>query len=193
MRSPERDVKNELRDDRTAPNRRGPATGCARLARASSFPPPMKDVTLRVIGTVENGRTSTDDADWGSLESSIVLRPECAAGATGLAQFSHALVVFFMHVDPLDEAPALVRRPRGREDMPMLGVFAQRGRMRPNPIGVTAVEVVRVEDGAVVVRGLDAIDGTPVLDLKPYVPAFDRRDATSPEWMTRLMQGYFEP
>jgi len=165
----------------------------ARALRASHLPAVMKDVTLRVIGFVDNARTSTADADWGGLESTLQLRPEFRAGLTGLEQFSHALVVFFMHVDPLDEAPTLIRRPRGREDMPMLGVFAQRGRMRPNPIGVTAVEIVRVADGTVVVRGLDAIDGTPVLDLKPYVPEFDRREAATPEWMTRLMKGYFAP
>ena len=151
----------------------------------------MKDVTLRVIGFVDNARTSTADAEWGGLESTILLRPEFQPGLLGIEQFSHALVLFFMHVDPLDEAATLVRRPRGREDMPLLGVFAQRGRMRPNPIGVTAVEIVRTEPGAVVVRGLDAIHGTPVLDLKPYVPEFDRRDATSPEWMARLMADYF--
>ena len=77
--------------------------------------------------------------------------------------------------------------------MPMLGVFAQRGRMRPNPIGVTAGEVVRLEPLGLVVRGLDAIHGTPILDVKPYVPEFDRREGANPEWMTRLMQGYFEP
>lgn len=151
----------------------------------------MNDVTLRVIGFVENGRTATENRDWGELESEIRLRPEFAPGLHGLDGFSHALVVFFMHQDPLDERPTLVRRPRGRDDMPMLGVFAQRGRMRPNPVGVTAVEIVRLEPGVLVVRGLDAIHGTPVLDLKPYVPGFDRRDATTPEWVARLMQGYF--
>ena len=153
----------------------------------------MENVSLRVIGFVENARTSTADADWGGLESTLMLRPEYLGGLNGIEQFSHALVIFFMHVDPLDEAPALVRRPRGREDMPMLGVFAQRGRMRPNPLGVTAVEIVRLEPLGLVVRGLDAIHGTPILDVKPYVAAFDRREVEDPEWMTRLMQGYFEP
>ena len=151
----------------------------------------MKDVTLPVIGFVENARTSTADAEWGALESTLMLRPEYLAGLTGIEQFSHAVVVFFMHVDPLDETPTLVRRPRGREDMPMLGVFAQRGRMRPNPIGVTAVEILRLEPQGLVVRGLDAIHGTPILDVKPYVVEFDRRDAVRPEWVTRLMEGYF--
>ncbi len=151
----------------------------------------MDEVTLRVIGTVRNGRTTLDDRDWGATESTITLRAEFAPALSGLDAFSHVLVVFFMHVDPLDEKPALLRRPRGREDMPLLGVFAQRGRMRPNPVGVTAAEIVSIGPGTLVVRGLDAISGTPVLDLKPYAPAFDRRDARVPEWIERLMEGYF--
>jgi tRNA-Thr(GGU) m(6)t(6)A37 methyltransferase TsaA len=149
-------------------------------------------ISMQPIGWVRNSRESTIDAGWGAIESRIELRPEAAAGLEGLDQFSHVLVIFYMHLDPDREAPVLRRRPRGRDDMPLLGVFAQRGRMRPNPIGVTAVEIVRLEPGVLVVRGLDAVDGTPVLDLKPYAPAFDRREAAPvPEWLDRLMQGYF--
>ena len=149
-------------------------------------------ISLRPIAWVRNGRDSTNDAGWGAIESRIELRPEAAAGLEGLDQFSHALVIFYMHLDPDREAPVLRRRPRSRDDMPLLGVFAQRGRMRPNPIGVTAVEIVKIEPGVLVVRGLDAVDGTPVLDLKPYAPVFDRREAARvPEWLDRLMQGYF--
>ena len=162
------------------------------------MPPPRgtedaltETISLRVIGHVVNGRTSTADRDWGDVESRLVLAPDLADGLAGLEQFSHAIVVFYMHLHPDSDAPTLQRRPRGRADMPLLGVFAQRGRTRPNPIGLTAVEVVRVEPGAAVVRGLDAVDGTPILDLKPYAPVFDTRDARAPEWMDRLMAGYF--
>jgi tRNA-Thr(GGU) m(6)t(6)A37 methyltransferase TsaA len=152
----------------------------------------MDAVTLKVIGTVRNARHSAEDAGWGAVESVIELRPEFAAGLAGLEDFTHALVLFHMHQDPDGEAPTLTRRPRGRADMPRLGVFAQRGRMRPNTVGITAVRIARVEPGKVVVRALDALDGTPVLDLKPYVPVFDRRDdARTPEWVDRLMDGYF--
>jgi tRNA (adenine37-N6)-methyltransferase len=149
---------------------------------------------LSVIGRVRNGRVSTDDADWGAVESRLELAPEFAPGLTGLDQFSHAIVVFYMPDDPDGEsAPERwTRRPRGRADMPEVGVFAQRGRMRPNPIGITVVPVLRLEPGVAVVRGLDAIDGTPILDVKPYVPVFDRPDDPRvPEWIERLMQGYF--
>ena len=150
----------------------------------------MNEIPFTPIGTVRTGRTDSVDKGWGQVESCVELRPDYAAGLAGLDQFTHAWVIFFMH-ERDDEVPSLTRRPRGRADMPLLGVFAQRGRMRPNTLGITPVEVVRVEPAALVVRGLDAIDGTPVLDLKPYVPAFDRREARVPEWMERLMFGYF--
>jgi len=76
--------------------------------------------------------------------------------------------------------------------MPEVGIFAQRAKDRPNPLGITAVSIVGVESGVLVVRGLDAIDGTPVVDVKPYYPAYDRiMDASVPEWVERLMKGYF--
>ncbi len=149
-------------------------------------------IPLEVIARVRNTRSATDDARWGDVESRIEMQPRFAAGLEGLEQFSHVIVVFYMHLEPDREPATLRRRPRGRADMPLLGVFAQRARMRPNPIGVTTVQIVRVEPAALVVLGLDAVDGTPVLDLKPYAPVFDRRDdAHVPEWLDHLMQGYF--
>lgn len=76
--------------------------------------------------------------------------------------------------------------------MPLVGIFAQRAKDRPNPIGITAVSLLSVTSDSVFVRGLDAIDGTPVLDLKPYYPQYDCMDgAIVPEWVVRLMEGYF--
>jgi tRNA (Thr-GGU) A37 N-methylase len=73
----------------------------------------------------------------------------------------------------------------------LVGIFAQRARHRPNRIGVTSVEIVEVTDKSVKVRALDAINGTPVIDIKPYVPVYDRKDATIPVWMETMMKGYF--
>jgi tRNA-Thr(GGU) m(6)t(6)A37 methyltransferase TsaA len=84
------------------------------------------------------------------------------------------------------------RRPQGREDMPEIGIFAQRARHRPNPIGVTAVRLLRRDKNRLVVQGLDAINGTPVVDVKPYVPQFDTVESPRvPEWVARLMVKYF--
>lgn len=84
-----------------------------------------------------------------------------------------------------------MRHPQNRNDMPCVGIFSQRGKDRPNRIGTTAVEIVSVKEGELRIRGLDAIDGTPVLDIKPYYPAYDRRDATVPAWVDRFMEHYF--
>jgi tRNA-Thr(GGU) m(6)t(6)A37 methyltransferase TsaA len=97
-----------------------------------------------------------------------------------------------MHQYSFTPATDLVRRPQERDDMPAVGIFAQRAKHRPNPIGITAVELIEVRGPVLVVKGLDAIDGTPVLDIKPYVPAFDSRPAAVvPMWIERLMKKYF--
>lgn len=149
-------------------------------------------IRLAPIGRVRSAATDTArDENWGTVVAEIEIAAPYAAGLRGLEEFSHALVVFLMDHEFV-AARDLVRRPRGRADMPERGIFAQRGKQRPNPLGVTAVEIVRVAAPVLTVRGLDAIDGTPVLDVKPYVPAFDlRMDARVPAWIEQLMRGYF--
>ena len=152
----------------------------------------MMDLQLTPIGHVENSVKVQTDENWGSVQSRVVLLPEYRAGLKGLEQFSHATIVTFLHEAKFDPARHLTRRPRGLASMPEVGIFAQRAKDRPNPLGITAVAIVAVEPDALVVRGLDAIDGTPVVDVKPYYPAYDRVDnPTVPEWVVRLMEGYF--
>jgi tRNA-Thr(GGU) m(6)t(6)A37 methyltransferase TsaA len=149
-------------------------------------------MNFKPIGVVKSTSTEPVDENWGHVVSEIHLAEALAQGLRGLEQFSHLIVVFWMHQATFNLSTDLVRRPRGRADMPELGIFAQRAKHRPNPIGVTAVELVGTAGNVLKVKGLDAIDGTPVLDLKPYVPVFDRMDkAIVPEWMDRLMEGYF--
>jgi tRNA-Thr(GGU) m(6)t(6)A37 methyltransferase TsaA len=152
----------------------------------------LETIAFSPIGVVRNGVTAARDEEWGRVVSEIQLEPELADGLVGLEQFSHVLVLFLMHEARFDAVTQLTRRPRDRTDMPLVGVFAQRARHRPNPIAVTAVELKRVEGASLFVRGLDAIDGTPVLDVKPHVPAFDAPGHPRvPDWMSRLMEGYF--
>jgi tRNA-Thr(GGU) m(6)t(6)A37 methyltransferase TsaA len=147
---------------------------------------------LKPIGYVKSPITQPSDQAWGQVIAEIHVDVALAAGLGGLDRFSHVVVIFLMHQAAFDAARDLVRRPQGRADMPKLGIFAQRAKHRPNPIGVTTVELVKVEDNVLTVRGLDAIDGTPVLDIKPYFPVFDRVDeANVPEWVNRLMGDYF--
>ncbi|HEY0602675.1 MAG TPA: tRNA (N6-threonylcarbamoyladenosine(37)-N6)-methyltransferase TrmO [Herpetosiphonaceae bacterium] len=149
-------------------------------------------LSLEPIGTVRSPISEGVDENWGDVIAEIHLAEHLASGLQGLDQFSHVLIVFWMHQSSFDAASDLVRRPRGRADMPPVGIFAQRAKHRPNPIGITAAELIGVSGALLKVRGLDAIDGTPVLDIKPYVPAFDRvSGAAVPEWIERLMDGYF--
>jgi tRNA-Thr(GGU) m(6)t(6)A37 methyltransferase TsaA len=152
----------------------------------------MNNITLEVIGYVESEVREQTDENWGKVESRVVLRPEYRAGLQGIERFSHALIVTFLHEACFDASRHLIRRPRGLDTMPEIGIFAQRAKDRPNPLGITVVSIVGIEDGVLVVRGLDAIDRTPVLDVKPYYPVYDCvMNASVPEWVDRLMKGYF--
>lgn len=144
------------------------------------------------IGVVYNEVKEPTDEGWGHVVSEIVLDETFSDGLEGIEQFSHLLILFWMHRAAEAEPLRMRRRPQGRADMPEVGLFAQRARHRPNPIGVTAVRLLRRDKNRLVVEGLDAINGTPVLDVKPYVPAFDAVEAARvPQWVTRLMERYF--
>lgn len=147
---------------------------------------------LRPIGFVESPVTEPVDENWGGVVSRILLTEPWGRGLKGLEEFSHLVIVFHLHRAAHDPQTDLVRRPRGRADMPEAGIFAQRAKHRPNPIGITAVRLLEIQGSTLIVRGLDAIDGTPVLDIKPYVPDFDRVSrARVPKWMKELLKGYF--
>ena len=149
------------------------------------------DIVMEPVGRVVNAVREKKHTGWGEDVSSIVLEEKYHTGLKGLEGFSHAVILFCLDRARYDKSEHLNRRPRGREDMPLVGIFAQRSKDRPNRIGMTSVEILSVSDSTLVVRGLDAIDGTPVLDIKPYYPVYDRRDATVPEWVERLMDNYF--
>ncbi len=146
------------------------------------------------IGWVRGGRIEAIDDDWGDVEARIeldtaVYGPDSLAG---LAEFSHLDVVYVFHQVASDAIETSARRPRGNPEWPEVGIFAQRARMRPNRIGVTTCEIIAVESNGVHVRGLDAIDGTPVLDLKPYMTGFaPRSDVRQPDWAIELMANYW--
>ncbi len=144
------------------------------------------------IGVVYNEVKEPTHEDWGSVVSEVVLDESLSDGLDGLEEFSHILILYWMHRAAEAEPVRVRRRPRGRADMPEVGIFAQRAPQRPNPIGVAAVKLLRREKNRLFVQGLDAINGTPVLDVKPYVPAYDAVESPRvPEWVGRLMEGYF--
>lgn len=150
------------------------------------------EVALKFIGTVSSPVKEGVDSNWGDIISEITINHEFAGGLKGLEDFSQAIIVYYMHKSSFEPETDLLRRPQGREDMPLVGIFSQRAKHRPNPIGITSVEIVEVQENSLKVRGLDAIDGTPVLDIKPYYPIYDMKEgATTPEWVDILMKDYF--
>jgi tRNA-Thr(GGU) m(6)t(6)A37 methyltransferase TsaA len=150
-------------------------------------------ITCTPIGTVKCAVTEMSQGGWANIDSEIHLERHLTGGLQGLEGFSHILVAFFLdRAQGFEPAKQLMRKPRGREDMQAVGVFAQRTKYRPNPIGITAVQLLGIEGNVVKVRGLDALDGTPVLDIKPYMPPFDRMENVKmPEWVGLFMDGYF--
>jgi tRNA (adenine37-N6)-methyltransferase len=150
-------------------------------------------VELAPIGWVRTSRTEARDDFWGAVTSTIEIDarfpPEALAG---LAEFSHLEVVYQFHGVPLERIETGARHPRNRGDWPLVGIFAQRGKMRPNRLGVSRCNLVRVEGRIVTVQRLDAIDGTPVLDIKPYMLEFGPIGPVSqPRWATELMKSYY--
>lgn len=146
----------------------------------------------RAIGYVKTEVKEQTDKHWGMIQSQIIINEELAEGLTGLAEFSHITVIYFLDEAKFIKEKHLTRRPQGREDMPVVGIFAQRAKDRPNTIGMTSVKVIDITDNIITVEGLDAIDNTPVLDIKPYYPKYDlKSEATVPKWVERLMQEYF--
>ncbi len=153
-----------------------------------------QEIVLMPIGFVRGGRAQPIDDGWDSVEARIELDGARFGqeALAGLGEFSHVEVVF--HFDRA--APQAVengaRHPRGRADWPLVGIFAQRGKDRPNRIGVTVCSLLGVDGLVLRVRGLDAIDGTPVLDIKPVMKGFlPRGEVREPVWAGELMKGYW--
>jgi tRNA-Thr(GGU) m(6)t(6)A37 methyltransferase TsaA len=150
-------------------------------------------ITLDTIGVVVGGRREAVDDDRGSVEA--VIRLDAArftpAALAGLDAFSHICVVFHFHLVEATDVVSGARRPRGNPEWPEVGMFAQRAKMRPNRLGVSYCALLAVDGLDLAVRGLDAVEGTPVLDIKPYMREFEPTDTHQPAWATELMAGYY--
>jgi tRNA (adenine37-N6)-methyltransferase len=150
--------------------------------------------TVEPIGYVRGGRAEPIDDDWGSSRTTIELDTAkfTADALAGLDAFSHAEIIFLFDRVPEAKIERGARHPRGREDWPLTGIFAQRGKNRPNRLGVTICRVLAVEGATLHVEGLDAIDGTPVIDIKPVMREFlPRGDVHQPAWVAELMAAYW--
>ena len=152
------------------------------------------EIAARPIGYVRGGRKEPTDDAGDAVEARIELDPaQFEPDATaGLGEFSHMEVLFHFHM----VAPATIvtgaRHPRGNQDWPKAGIFAQHGKNRPNRIGSTICALLSVDGLTLNVRGLDAIDGTPVLDIKPVMKGFlPRGEVREPRWAKELMRSYW--
>ncbi len=151
-------------------------------------------ITIEPIGRVLSGRTDLDDdTGWDSVPTRIELADGVAPEAlAGLEEFSHAEVLYHLHHIPVEKIEHTSRHPRGNPAWPKVGIFAQRGAARPNRLAATIVRVVRREGRSLVVEGLDAVDGTPVVDIKPVMREFlPRGEVRQPQWATEVMRGYW--
>lgn len=129
----------------------------------------LSSVTMEPIGYVRSPHTTIEDRDWSDIESQIIINESLLPGLQGVELLSHLVVVFYLHKLEFDRRTDL-KVPPNRMDDTMLGIFAARSYYRPNPLGSTTVRLLRVERNVLTVRGLDALDGSPVLDIKPYTP-----------------------
>ena len=150
----------------------------------------MPEMVLKPIGIVRSEVKDPARRDWQEVVSEIMVDPGLEECLDGLEEFSHIMVVYWMH-----RAPSRVQlqgklHPRGRADPPLVGLFATRSPHRPNPLGVSVAKLLERKGQVLKVEGLDAIDGTPVIDIKPYMPprSVSPEELHMPDWVQRLSE-----
>ena len=147
--------------------------------------PSEQDIVFTPIGVVRTTAVGDEIRDKTHI-SQLVLRKELTTALDGIEGFSHLFVLFWLHKTSAEERKILKVHPRRRKDLPLLGIFATRTMTRPNPVGLTLVELIKVEGNVLTVRGLDAFDGTPVLDIKAFDSWDNAENAKVPEWWAKM-------
>jgi tRNA-Thr(GGU) m(6)t(6)A37 methyltransferase TsaA len=131
-------------------------------------------------------KSPEEDVRDKNLTTKIILKRGLTQALVGIEGFSHIFVIFWLHRMPKAKKPLLKIHPRGRPELPLVGIFATRTPNRPNPIAVTLVELVRREQNILWVKGLDALDQTPIIDIKPYDYHDAAKNARGPGWLKGL-------
>lgn len=151
-------------------------------------------IELLPIAWIKNKRLTNTDDFWGNTISEIILAPEISAEAIdGIDDFSHLEIIFYFHECNPAKINYKSRHPRNNPDWPKVGIFAQRGKNRPNHLGLSIVKLIEKKERALIVSGLDAIDGTPVLDIKPVMTGFlPQESIREPSWPNELMRNYWK-
>jgi tRNA (adenine37-N6)-methyltransferase len=145
----------------------------------------LEKIVLNPVGYVKTNKAADEVTDKSAI-SQIVFRDELVEGLDGISGFSHLFVLFWLNQLTDKQRKVMKVHPRGRVDLPLTGVFATRTMLRPNPIGLTLVELVKVEGNVLTVRGLDAYDGTPVVDVKPCDSWDKAENVRVPDWWKKL-------
>ena len=155
-----------------------------RLLGMGGQPVPREPVSLAPIAVVRNTAFDPRPDGWENVKSDLIFREDLLDALEGIDSYSHIIVVFSCHRVPDDVKTHTF--PPGDVDLPQQGILASRSQLRPNSVGVAVVQLLRKRKNIVRVLGLDAIDGTPIVDIKPYLPQFDSiPDATVPDWVNR--------
>ena len=143
-------------------------------------------INLTPIGFVKNAVTEPQGEDWQTITSEIIVNEDMNEALSGIDEFSHIIVIYWMHKTPASERSIKKVHPKRNLNLPLVGVFATRSPARPNPIGIATIKLLECRDNILKVIGLDAIDGTPVLDIKPHIPGSDSpTPARIPGWLTK--------
>jgi len=148
----------------------------------------LQVITFKSIGKVRNSVHKKKREGWESVISEVIIDPKYLEGLEGIEEYSHLLILFWLsRVPPRDRGRMMKIHPRSRLDLPLVGVFSTRTQYRPNPIGLTLVRLLKREKNVLKVGGLDAMNGTPILDIKPISPRTEfPRGTRVPEWYNRL-------
>jgi len=152
------------------------------------------NIQLSPIAVVRNSRSEIEDDNWGDVISVLELDSSMPEDAlAGIDDFSHAEIIYYFHLVPDSKIESGSRHPRNNMDWPKVGILSQRGKNRPNKLGATIVKILKRDGRQLHVQGLDAINGTPILDIKPVMHEFlPREEVHQPEWATELMKQYWE-
>ncbi len=144
----------------------------------------MNEIRLTPIGYVKNNVKALRFGNFANEISEIIVDEKFAEALNGIDDYSHIIVVYWM--DKVKDH-VIKHRPQGNPQVPIVGIFACRCPQRPNPIAITTVELVEHKGNKIKVKGLDILDGTPVIDIKPYWPQYDKvENEKIPEWVNKL-------
>jgi tRNA-Thr(GGU) m(6)t(6)A37 methyltransferase TsaA len=149
--------------------------------------------TIEPIAFVRNSRIKIEDDYWGDVVSEIIISDKISEKSLlGIDEYSHLEIIFYFHLADPSKINISATHPRNNKNYPKVGIFSQRKKARPNLLGTAIVRLLKSEKNKLTVEGLDAVDGTPVIDIKPVLKEFiPEGKIVQPDWATKLMSVYW--